>query len=251
MKKAVIYTRLSSKTGTDYDGQREKLIAKFGKEYKIVGEFRDVASGTQEIQDRPGLKAMLDAVAKGEVEVLCTDITRLTRSLSLEIIGAIQKAGVQIVTTDGTEIGSADLVAHMLINQMPKTVQEDQSQRIKRGIRAARQQNMQRRSLNPRKPPFGYSISEQNGIGQIVLGKPEEVDVVRWIFSAFELPDGTYRQIVSDLNTKGTPSPSGTKWHLAWVLRILQNRAYGGFSKEPPLVSVEQFERVQARISRM
>lgn len=71
--------------------------------------------------------------------MLCTDITRLTRSLSLEIIGAIQKAGVQIVTTDGTEIGSADLVAHMLINQMPKTVQEDQSQRIKRGIRAARE----------------------------------------------------------------------------------------------------------------
>jgi len=140
MKKAVIYTRFSGEPGLDHDGQREKLIAKFGKEYKIVGEFRDVASGTQEIQDRPGLKAMLDAVAKGEVEVvLCTDITRLTRSLSLEIIGAIQKAGVQIVTTDGTEIGSADLVAHMLINQMPKTFVEAQSQRIKRGIRAARE----------------------------------------------------------------------------------------------------------------
>ncbi len=110
-----------------------------GGEYEIVGEVRDVASGTQEIQDRPGLKAMLDAVAKGDVEALvCSDITRLTRSLSLEIIGAIQKAGVQIVTTDGTEIGLADLVAHTLIKQMPKTVQEDQSQRIKRGIRASK-----------------------------------------------------------------------------------------------------------------
>ncbi len=105
MKKAVIYTRSSSKTGLDHDGQREKLLAKFGKEYKIVGEFRDVASGTQEIQDRPGLKAMLDAVAKGDVEVLmCSDLTRLTRSLSPEIIGAIQKAGEQIVTTDGKEM---------------------------------------------------------------------------------------------------------------------------------------------------
>ena len=110
---------------------------------------------------------------------------------------------------------------------------------------------MQRRLFNPRKPPFGYSISEQDGIEQIVLGKPEEVDVVRWIFSAFELPDGTYRQLVSDLNTKGTPSPRGTKWRLSEVNTILRNRAYGGFSKEPPLVSVEQFERVQARISRM
>jgi len=109
MKKAVFYTRYSSKPGLDRDGQREVILARLGREYEIVGEYRDVASGTQEIQDRPSIKAMLDAVAKGKVEALvCSDITRLTRSLSLEIIGAIQQAGVQIVTTDGTEIGNAE-----------------------------------------------------------------------------------------------------------------------------------------------
>jgi DNA invertase Pin-like site-specific DNA recombinase len=136
MKKAVIYSRFSVEPELDADGQREKLLAKFGKEYKIVGEYRDVASGTQEIQERPGLKKLLEDAAKGNVEVLlCSDLTRLTRRL----IGAIQKAGVQIVTADGKEIGSADLVAHMLINQMPKTFVEAQSQRIKRGLRAARE----------------------------------------------------------------------------------------------------------------
>jgi DNA invertase Pin-like site-specific DNA recombinase len=146
MKKAVIYTRFSGEPGLDHDGQREKLIAKFGKEYKIVGEYRDVASGTQEIQERPGLKAMLDAVAKGEVEVLlCSDLTRLTRSLSLDFIGALQKAGVQIVTTEGTEIGSADLVAHMVINQIPRTFVEAQSQRIKAGKRASKAAGQKKR----------------------------------------------------------------------------------------------------------
>ena len=92
-----------------------------------------------EMQHRPGLVQLLDAAAKGDVEFLvCSDITRLTRSLPLEIIGALQKAGVQIVAADGTQIGFADLVANTLINQMPKTVQEDQSQRIKRGIRASK-----------------------------------------------------------------------------------------------------------------
>jgi DNA invertase Pin-like site-specific DNA recombinase len=139
MKKAVIYTRFSSKLGLDREGQHEELLARLGGEYEIVGEVSDVASGTQEIQDRTGLKKLLEDAAKGDVEVLvCSDLTRLTRSLSSEIIGAIQKAGVQIVTTDGTEIGFADLVAHTLIKQMPKTVQEDQSQRIKRGIRASK-----------------------------------------------------------------------------------------------------------------
>ncbi|MFO1045394.1 MAG: recombinase family protein [Planctomycetaceae bacterium] len=105
----------------------------------MVGEVRDVASGTQEIQDRPGLKAILDAVARGEVEVLlCSDLTRLARSLSLEIIGTLQKAGVQIVTADGIQIGFADLVANTLISQIPMTELEARSQRIKRGIRAAK-----------------------------------------------------------------------------------------------------------------
>lgn len=139
MKKVAIYTRVSGNTGLDADSQRAELIAKLGGEFEIVGEYRDVAGGIQKIQHRPGLAQMLDAAAKGDVEVLfCSDITRLSRSLSLEIIGAMQKAGVQIVTADGTQIGFADLVAHTLINQMPKTVQEDQSQRIKRGIRAAK-----------------------------------------------------------------------------------------------------------------
>ena len=93
-----------------------------------------------EIQHRPGLVQLLDAVAKGDVEVLfCSDITRLTRSLPLEIIGALQKAEVQIVTADGIQIGFADLIANTLINQMPKTFVEAQSQRIKAGIRAARE----------------------------------------------------------------------------------------------------------------
>ncbi|MCY2983997.1 MAG: hypothetical protein NTY15_10210 [Planctomycetota bacterium] len=53
MKKAMIYTRISGKLGLDHDGQRKKVRARFGEEYEIVGEVRDVASGTQEIQDRP------------------------------------------------------------------------------------------------------------------------------------------------------------------------------------------------------
>lgn len=146
MKKAMIYTRFSGEHGLDHDGQREEILARLGGKYEIVGEVRDVASGTQEILDRPGLKAMLDAAAKGEVEVLlCSDLLRLTHRLSPELIGAIQKAGVQIVTTDGTEIGSADLVAHMVINQIPRTFVEAQSQRIKAGKRASKAAGQKKR----------------------------------------------------------------------------------------------------------
>lgn len=57
----MIYTRYSSKLGLDYDGQRREILARFD-------EVSDVASGTFEMQERPGLKAILDSV--GEVEAL-------------------------------------------------------------------------------------------------------------------------------------------------------------------------------------
>lgn len=69
---------------------------------------------------------------------------------------------------------------------------------------------------------------------QIAFGTPEEIECVRWLFSAFDGADATLRQFVSDLNTKGTPSPAGNQ--LSEVIM------------EPPLISAEQFERVQARI---
>lgn len=139
MKKAVIYTRVSGEPGLDRDGQREKLLAKFGKEYKIVGEGHDVGERHKHGQDRTGLKTLLEDAAKGQFDVLlCTDASRLLGSISPEIIGAMQKAGVQIMSADGTQIGFADLVANTLINQIPMTEVEARSQRIKRGIRAAK-----------------------------------------------------------------------------------------------------------------
>ena len=99
MKKAMIYTRISGKLGLDHDGQRKEILARFGGEYEFVP---DVGSGTQEIQDRPSLKKLVEM---GDVEVLlCSDLTRLTRRLSPEILEAIQRAGVKIVTVDGKEM---------------------------------------------------------------------------------------------------------------------------------------------------
>lgn len=147
MKKAMIYTRLSSKTGLDHDGQREKLIAKFGKEYKIVGEGHDVGEGRKHGQDRTGLKKLLEDAAKGQFDVLlCTDASRLLRSISPEIMTAIREAKLQIVTIDGAEIGNAEFLTHTITNhvvaQAMKTFKEQQSERIKRGIRAARERRM-------------------------------------------------------------------------------------------------------------
>lgn len=137
MKKAAIYTRFSRDQGLDPNHQRDELFTKFANTHEMVGEHRDIASGSQGVGERPGLKKLLEDAAKGEFDVLlCNDVTRLTRQLSPEILAALNQAGVRVVSADGSEIGLAEMVA---LSFSGKTYVEDLGERIKRGKRAARE----------------------------------------------------------------------------------------------------------------
>jgi hypothetical protein len=109
MTKAAIYTRSST---SDHDRQREELLAKFGGTHEIIGEYRDHSPGSS------ALKYLLEDSAKDDVDILlCTDLTRLTRHLSPEIMTAIWEAGVRVVTVDGAEMGVPELIAHTFVMQ--------------------------------------------------------------------------------------------------------------------------------------
>lgn len=137
MKKAAIYTRFSSDQGLDPKSQQDELIAKRGNTHEIVGEHRDIASGSQGVGDRPGLNKLLEDAAKGEFDMLiCTDLTRLTRQLSSEILAALNQVGVRVVTAGEGEFGLVELVARTFKD---KTFVENLSERTKKGKRAARE----------------------------------------------------------------------------------------------------------------
>lgn len=98
------------------------------------------SSANPGVGDHPASKQLLAAAATGKFDVLlCTDLTRLTRRLSPEIITALRDAGVRVVTADGGEIGVSELVAQAIMSRSAKTYSQHRSERIKRGIRAARE----------------------------------------------------------------------------------------------------------------
>ena len=134
MTKAAIHTRSSRGDG---DRQRDELLSKFGETHEIVAEYRDAASDNLGVGDGPGLKKLLEDVAQGKFDVLlCTDLIRLTRHISPEIIMAIRVAGVRVVTTEGGEIGFADLIAQAIMSQSAKAVVRKMSEwrnRTRRG----------------------------------------------------------------------------------------------------------------------
>lgn len=103
MKKAAVYSRSVTDS---HEIQREELVAKFGETHEIVAEYLDDASGNLGIGDRPGLMKLLADAATGKFDVLlCTDITRLGRRLSPEVVTALRDAGVRVVTADRGVIG--------------------------------------------------------------------------------------------------------------------------------------------------
>jgi DNA invertase Pin-like site-specific DNA recombinase len=134
MNKAIAYIRAGS--ADNLACQREELLAKLGDIYEITGEYLDTSSSTQGVGDRSALKKLVEDATNGEFDVLlCTDLTRLTRQVTPGIIMAFRKAGVRIVTGDGSEVGIADLV----LATMPRTFVEAQGERIKAGKRAVRE----------------------------------------------------------------------------------------------------------------
>lgn len=117
MTKAIIYTR--STTG-DHDQQRDEIIAKFGETHEIVAENRDdgTTASVSKLLEKSGAEVLL-----------CTDLTRITRQITPEIMTALRNSGVKVVTVAEGKIGVADLVAKAVVGHRAKTVVEEMSQR--------------------------------------------------------------------------------------------------------------------------
>jgi len=103
------------------------------------------------------------------------------------------------------------------------------------------------------RPPYGYRVGPRRRL-QIVA---EEGSVVRYIFRLYLKDDLGIRRIARRLNEEGLLTRRGLLWSMVTVRDLLRNRAYvGTYSRfgvrvpasHPPLISPEDFQRVQERL---
>jgi site-specific DNA recombinase len=103
------------------------------------------------------------------------------------------------------------------------------------------------------RPPYGYCVGPRRRL-QIVA---EEGSVVRYIFRLYLKDDLGIRRIARRLNEEGLHTRRGLLWSMVTVRDLLRNRAYlGTYSRfgvrvpasHPPLISPEDFQRVQERL---
>ena len=103
------------------------------------------------------------------------------------------------------------------------------------------------------RPPFGYRVGPRRKLELV----NEEALIVRYIFRLY-LQDGLgIRRISGQLNDEGIPTRRGGRWSMVTVRDLLRNRVYLGTytrfgvkvpGSHPPLVSPDDFRRVQDRL---
>ena len=103
------------------------------------------------------------------------------------------------------------------------------------------------------RPPYGYRVGARHRLELV----PEEAVVVRYIFRLYLQEGMGIRKIAGQLNDENVLTRRGGRWSMVTVRDILRNRAYLGTytrfgvkvpGSHPPLVSVDDFRRVQERL---
>jgi len=219
--KAVSYLRCSGLGQVDGDtwDRQTAAITKYAKHHgiEVVDEIRDAGvSGTKDLDNRPGLAALLDRVESNGVKVvLVENATRLARDLMVGevILKQLTNAGCKVVAADsGTDLtADSDDPTRRLIRQVLGAVAEFDRRVTVMKLRAARERKRSRGQRCEGRKPSGNLPGEAETLARIreLRRKP---------------PYGRRRslqQVCGCLNAEGLPTQSGKPWTKQSVNRIL------------------------------
>jgi DNA invertase Pin-like site-specific DNA recombinase len=220
--KAVSYLRCSGlgQVGGDTWDRQQAAISKYAKAHglQVVDEFRDAGiSGTKDLENRPGLAALLDRVESNGVRVILVETSsRLARDLLVSevILRQLADAGCTVIAADsGTDLtADTDDPTRRLIRQVLGAVDEFDRRVTVLKLRAARDRKSRKagRRIEGRKP-FG--------------SRPGEAQAMARIRELHRKPHGRDRRSLQDicdtLNQEGVATRTGKPWTKQVLHRIV------------------------------
>lgn len=183
--------------------------------------------------DRPGMRALLAAVERGEVQVVVTEsVDRISRDAhdALGFRKTLAYKGVDLECLDGTRIGGTDknsLLMYGLRSMLGEQYLADLADKTRRG-----QEGRARGGKAAGRSPFGYR-HVQTDAGVSIEIDPERAPIVRRIFELYAA-GFSFAVVAAALNADGIPPPrphsrkTGTGWMVSAVREILLNDRYHG-----------------------
>jgi len=284
--KAALYLRVSTDEqvkGYSLDVQKEYLLEyverKKWKLYKIYSD-KGVSGSSQ---DRPELKKLLsDAREKKFDVVVVYKLDRFSRDLGdiKAIVEELQSIDISFESATEPEL-SGDASNNLIFHILGSFAQFERERIIERVIpgmiKGVKQGNWQ----GARYAPYGYCYNKKEKLLEI---DPKAAEIVKTIYTMYLLGKST-SEITAYLYRKGYKTQTGIKFHSKLVCDILKNEIYignivwkkryydkkektkGGFGKgyrylagksvdvirakgkHEPIISEEDFKRVQLRLA--
>jgi len=228
--RAVLYLRMSSsKQETSVPEQKAVLLKRFGKEYRIVGEYADLGISGDDTAKRKEFRRMMSDAHAGVFDcVLCYDQDRFGRFDSIEAgywIKPLRDKGVRLITIANGEIDWSDFggrLIYSVVQEGKHAYLRDLSRNTMRGKLSRAQSG---HWVNG-KPPYGYTVTETKP-RKVLLGDQKEITAVRRVFSEY-LAGYSMREVAARMTSAGYPSPMNGHWYASMVKRILTNPIYCG-----------------------
>ena len=191
--------------------------------WTVVADFKDEESGSH--ISRPGLQALLDAMAEGKIKrVLVVDQDRISRLDPIEwelVKRSFRESGCQLVTPSGdVDFDDED---QELVSDVWNLFARHQRRKIKKATMRGRAEAF-RNGRWLTKAPFGYRRSSGRLVPDTALAP-----IVRSIFERYAAGESA-SGIATDMERRGVVRPQGGHWDTRRVSTILRNPAYKGWT---------------------
>lgn len=203
---AFAYMRTSSQTnvgeGKDSEKRQKLAIQSFADAngYEVVGTFYDVAvSGTDPIDERPGMMDLLDAVlSNGTRTILVESPDRFARDATVQELGQklLKARGVDLIPTTAPDYFTVDTPTSELVRTILGAVSAFERRTTVEKLRAARDRRSEElgRRVEGRKPVSADALA----MAKRLYRKNPKTGKRR-----------TLRQIATELSHEGFTAPSG------------------------------------------
>jgi DNA invertase Pin-like site-specific DNA recombinase len=223
-KAAVAYLRVSGLGQVDGDGlpRQSAAVTAYAKHagLTIVETYQDKGvSGTKDLEDRPGLAALLDRIESNGVRVVLVEsASRLARDyiVSETILGQFRKHAVKVFDAEGIELTAPDDSdpTRRLIRQVLASVAEFDRRVTVLKLRAARERVRRRDGHCEGRKGFGATPAEEAVLKRILA--------LRRHGSPMRNGRMSFQKIAAMLNAEGVPSRTGKPWAPATVYGIVE-----------------------------
>ena len=211
------YIRVSGKGQLGGDGfpRQIQAIQQYAKtnRMEIVEMFREKGvSGKTELEHRPALQALLEALHAGSVKVVLIEkLDRLARDLMIQesIIADMERSGFQIVSVLEPDMCSNE-PTRVLLRQMMGAFSQYEKSMIVQKLRGARQRAKAKQGRCEGEKPYGTLPGESHTLARMQALRAEGL---------------SYQRVAAVLDGEGVKPRYGERWNPIVINRVLRNQS--------------------------